>query len=156
MMKEWIERYAQGAEVPANGIRGLTPQDRIARPVPNTWSIQEIVLHLMDSDLIGADRMKRVIAEENPSLIGYNETAFANNLFYHELDAEAACKIFAMNRWMTVEILRRLPESAFARKGIHNEAGEVTLATLLETYVNHLAHHMRFLEQKRAMLGKPL
>jgi hypothetical protein len=48
-----------------------------AFPVPGTWSIQQIVLHMMDSDLIASDRMKRVIAEDRPTLIGYNETAFS-------------------------------------------------------------------------------
>ena len=63
MDRSWIERYAAGANVPAEAIRGLTPTDLNAFPVPGTWSIQQIVIHLMDSDLIGSDRMKRVAAE---------------------------------------------------------------------------------------------
>ena len=73
MDRAMIERYAAGADVPAAAIRGLTRDELNAFPVPGTWSIQQIVLHLMDSDLIGSDRMKRVAAEENPvaSVIGW-------------------------------------------------------------------------------------
>jgi len=156
MDREWIDRYIAGADVLAQSVRGLTLAERNAYPVPGTWSIQQIVLHVMDSDLIAADRMKRVIAEERPTLIGFNEALFAKNLPYAELDADIACDVFAKNRRLTGEILRRLPDAAFERIGLHNEAGEITLADLVCTYVNHLDHHMQFVKKKRALLGKPL
>src|SRR5262245_48318339 len=73
MDRSLIEEYARGATRPAEAIAGLTPSQLNAEPVPGTWSIQQIVLHLMDSDLVGSDRMKRVIAEREPQLIGYDE-----------------------------------------------------------------------------------
>jgi hypothetical protein len=156
MDRQLIDLYIQGADAPARAIHGLSPEERNAFPVPGTWSIQQIVMHLLDSDLIAADRMKRVIAEEHPTLIGYNETLFAKNLPYAELDAEVACDIFAKNRRLTWEILRRLPDAAFARTGHHNEVGEVTLADLVKTYTGHVDHHMQFVKKKRELLGKPL
>ncbi len=147
-----IERYAAGGARLAPAIAGLNRQQLNAFPVPGTWSIQQIVLHLMDSDLIASDRMKRVAAENEPTLIGYDETAFGKNLFYDQLDAQLACDIFAKNRQMTAEILRRLSEAAFARTGNHNERGVVTLADLVETYAGHLDHHLKFIEQKRQLV----
>src|ERR1700688_3660009 len=120
MIKEIVEQYAAGAEALSKAIAGLSHEELLAYPVPGTWSIQQIVLHLMDSDLISSDRMKRVIAEENPTLIGYDETAFARGLFYEALDAHLAAEVFAKNRQLTAEILRRLPDEAFDRFGTHN------------------------------------
>jgi uncharacterized damage-inducible protein DinB len=152
-----IEKYAAGAGKLGQAIAGLSQQELTAFPVPGTWSIQQIVLHMMDSELIASDRMKRVAAEDKPpTLIGYDESAFARNLFYHELDARAACEVFEKNRLLTAEILRRLPKDAFARKGHHNEYGDMTLADLLKTYVDHLEHHLKFIREKRKLLGKPL
>lgn len=155
-MRDLIERYAAGAELPSQGIRGLTPQELNSFPVPGTWSIQQIVLHLMDSDLIASDRMKRVIAEERPLIVGYSESLFTANLFYDRLDAARAAEVFRLNRLVTADLLRCLPGEAFARFGIHTERGKVTLADLLETYADHVHHHMRFLRDKRRRLGKPL
>ncbi len=158
MDRIWIEHYANEASDLRASIAGLSSQELQSFPVPGTWSIQQIVLHMMDSDLIGADRMKRVAAEPKPpTLIGYDETAFVDNLFYHELDPQAACQVFEANRAITAEVLRRLPDSAFARIGHHNEHPEpMTLAHLLETYVGHLRHHLKFIREKRAKLGRPL
>ena len=153
--RELVERYAAGGAKLAPAIAGLTRDQLNAFPVPGTWSIQQIVLHMMDSDLIASDRMKRVAAENQPpTLIGYDETAFGKNLFYDELDAQLACDIFAKNRQMTTEILRRLPAAAFARTGHHNERGLMTLADLIETYAGHLDHHLKFIDQKRELVKK--
>ena len=148
-----IEEYAKGAGVVEGAINGLSHKEFVATPVAGTWSIQQIVLHLMDSDLIGADRMKRIIAEENPTIIGYNETAFATKLFYDKQDPFAAAEIFRRNREMTTVILRNLPAAAFERVGTHNERGKVTLKEMVETYVQHLEHHLKFLRHKRQLLG---
>ena len=154
MNPELIEKYAAGADVPARSIVGLERADLLAFPVPGTWSIQQIILHLMDSDLIGADRMKRVAAEEEPTLVGYNETAFANRLGYEHLSVRDAAEIFRLNRLMTAEILRRLPPAAFQRTGQHTERGKVTLEELLAGYVEHVDHHLKFIREKRKLLGK--
>jgi hypothetical protein len=151
-----IDRFAAGAEIPGKGIKGLSRQDLLAFPVPGTWSIQQIVIHLMDSDLIASDRMKRVIAEENPTIIGFDETKFVEKLLYHEQSVEEAVTIFSLNRKNVAKVLRGLPDSAYQRKGTHNEVGVLTLEQLLETYVKHLEHHLQFILKKRAILGKPL
>lgn len=156
MNRALIEKYAAGAAVPAESIRGLGAAELKAFPVPNTWSIQQIVLHLMDSDLIGSDRMKRVIAEEGPTLLAYDETAFARRLPYESLDPSMACEVFRLNRLMTAAVLRSLPDEAYARAGTHTERGRETLADLVEGYVEHLDHHLKFLKEKRRLLGKPM
>jgi hypothetical protein len=157
MNRDVIERYAAGAGSPAQAIAGLSREELNALPVPGTWSIQQIVVHLMDSDLIGSDRMKRVAAEERPpTLIGYDESAFARGLFYDQLDPRLACEVFEKNRLLTAEILRRLPDAAFDRTGDHNEHGRMTLAELVQNYADHLEHHLKFIRQKRQLLGKPL
>ncbi|HTM54897.1 MAG TPA: DinB family protein [Pirellulales bacterium] len=153
MTRQLVERYAAGATQLRPAIAGLSREQLNALPVPGTWSIQQIVLHLMDSDLIASDRMKRVAVEtKEPTLIGYDETAFGKGLFYEELDTQMACDVFEKNRQLTAEILRRLPEQAFARTGNHNERGRVTLTDLLQTYVDHLEHHLKFVREKRKMV----
>lgn len=154
MDRSLIEQYAEGGTELGAAIRGLLREDLLAFPVPGTWSIQQIVLHVVDSDLIFSDRMKFVIAMDNPPLIGFDESRFASNLFYAEQSAEDAVALFELNRRNTARILRKLPDAAFARAGVHSERGPITLADLVQSAVNHLAHHMKFIVSKREKMGK--
>src|SRR5438874_13423043 len=113
-----IEHYAAGGEKLSLAIRGLTREDLVALPPLDAnvgrWSIQQVVIHCMDSDLIATDRLKRMIAEENPSLIGYDENKFVQNLFYDAQPADLAVQIVDLNRRVFVEVLRQLPESTWS------------------------------------------
>jgi hypothetical protein len=151
-----IDEYERGADALSRGLEGLAKDDLLAYPVPGTWSIQEIAIHLMDSDLIGADRMKRTIAENRPSLLGYDENAFIKHLRYDLQDVRAAAEMFAANRRLFAVVLRAQPADAFDRVGIHSERGPETLEQQIGKYIKHLEHHLSFLHKKRGLLGKPL
>jgi len=148
-----IEQYEAGGGELRAAVDGLSPDALPAFPVPGTWSIQQIVHHLVDSDLIHADRMKRIIAEENPQLIGFDESKFAANLHYHQQSVNDGITIFDLNRRNFARVLRQLPDLAFDRVGTHNERGPMTLADLLSDTVDHLSHHLKFIAQKRKMLS---
>ena len=151
-VRDAVERYAADAGVPLEAIFGLDSEQLRSRPVEGTWSIQEIVVHLMDTDLIAAYRMKRIIAEDQPTWDTYDENAFAARLFYNEVDAVTAAEVFRLNRRCFSSILRKLPVGAFDRIAHHPDIGEVSLSHLLRLYIHHLEHHMRFLRKKRLMV----
>lgn len=135
---------------------GLTPEDLAARPGPGKWSILELVVHLQDSDAIAIDRMKRVIAEENPTLLSADETAYVERLCSHDQSIDDALTLFEVGRRQFARVLRKLPDEAFERAGTHNVAGRLTVADLLKSYSDHLDHHLKFLLEKRERLGKPI
>jgi uncharacterized damage-inducible protein DinB len=148
-----IARYAAGGPILLYAISGLSPEHEKAKPGPGTWSIAQLVTHLLDADLVLADRMKRVIAEDEPVLIPFDENAWVDRLDAQAMSVEEAANLFVANRrWMT-QILRRCTEGDFARAGQHTEAGRQTLAELVAKVTNHLDHHLRFLYAKRANLG---
>ena len=155
-----IEKFAAGGEQLSLAIRGLTREDMLAVPAADAnvgkWSIQQVVIHCMDSDLIATDRVKRMIAEDNPSLIGYDENRFVQNLFYHDQDAELAVQLVDLNRKQFANVLRKLPDAALQRKGTHSERGPVTAGKYIQSTVDHLDHHLKFIHAKRANMGKEM
>lgn len=147
-----IERFAAGGQQLRAAVAGLTPQDTLARPGPGTWSIQELVIHLADSDAIVIDRMKRILTEDNPPLLCADETAYVERLHSDAQSLEDAVELFDLGRRQFARILRRLDDSQFDRTGTHNRAGIVSLAQLIQGYADHLDHHLKFLHAKRKNL----
>lgn len=154
MRRELINRYLAGGPELADSIVGLSEDDLSAFPVPGTWNIRQIVIHMMDSDLIGSDRMKRIATMELPLLVGYDETAFSQLKAYESIPIQTAVDIFVQNRQLTAAVLRELPEAAFQRTGIHTEKGKITLESTVADYAKHWDGHRAFIQKKRALLGK--
>ena len=151
-----IERYAAGGALLAYAAQGLTPDQETARPGPGLWSIAELVAHLLDADLVYADRMKRVIAEDRPALLSFDENAWIDRLGSQAMPVEEAINLFVANRhWMT-RILRNGSEADLARVGIHAEHGPLSLAEIVTRIAHHVDHHLKFLYAKRANLGVAL
>src|SRR6202521_5148830 len=83
-----IDNYLEGPKLLRQAVSGMSAEQLRARPVPGKWSTLEVVCHLADFDPILADRMKRVIALESPTLLGADENLFAKALGYHGRDIE--------------------------------------------------------------------
>lgn len=147
-----IDRFEAGATTPAAWIKGATPDQLRARPVPGKWSLMEVVVHVLDSDLAAGHRFRRVAAEETPLLIAYDETLFAAKLAYHEMDVTEVCALFELHRRFTSRWLRTVPDASFERIGVHNQRGKVSLAQLVQLYIEHLTHHEAFVLEKRRAL----
>ena len=154
-LSEMIDAYLAGAQTLRQAVAGLTREQLQARPVPGKWSTLEVICHLADFDPILADRMKRVIAEDRPTLLGADENRFAAALAYHQRDAEEELAIIERTRSQMARILRTLPDEALERVGVHNERGPLTLERLLTLATNHIPHHVKFIAEKRQALGLP-
>jgi hypothetical protein len=154
MDRSKIEVYAAGGAELVKAYWGLSLAQLHAKPADGSWTLHQIAIHMMDSDLIGTDRLKRIACMENPLLVGYDETAFSQLPGSDQINPFAACEMFQKNRLMTATILRALPDATFQRTGIHTENGKLTLETMLDKYTAHLAHHLVFIYQKRALFSK--
>jgi uncharacterized damage-inducible protein DinB len=155
MDQQTIEQFVSGGAKLRRAVAGLAREDLLARPGPGHWSIQEVVLHLVDSDAIAIDRMKRILTEDNPPLLYADESAYVERLFSDEQSLEDALVLFEVGRRQFARVLRHLPAEAYARRGTHNRRGEMDLAHMVTNYIAHLDHHLAFIHAKRANLNKP-
>jgi uncharacterized damage-inducible protein DinB len=152
-LQQLINDYLAGPKVLRGAVAGLTREQLLARPISGKMSTLEVVCHLADFEPIMADRMKRVIAEDNPTLVGADENRFLKALAYHDRDLEEELSIVDRTRAQMVRILQRVPADALHRSGTHNERGQRTLEQLLTGAINHIPHHVKFIHEKRQALG---
>lgn len=150
-MQKLIDEYEAGAATVKNAIAGLTREQLMAHPVVGTWSIQQIVVHLADCEQVFADRIKRIIAEDKPTLIGFDENRWMS-LAVASRNAEETAGLLELVRRQIVTILREVGPDAFKRVGVHSEMGDMSLAQIVEKANWHLNHHMKFLNEKRGMV----
>jgi len=144
-----LERFRRGPELVAVAITGAAGAELDYTPTSDKWSVRQILCHLADSEIVGADRFRRVIAEDNPVIRAYDEKAWARNLDYSRRKISRALETFRRTRTENYELLKELPAEAFARTGTHSERGTLTLLDLLRTYAEHAENHGQHLKGVR-------
>lgn len=145
--ESYIRRYAEGPAL-LRAALGRVPADAMKwRPAPKEWSAHEVVLHCADSETNAHMRLRYLLAEAEPVIVGYDQDHWAQALRYESLPMEPALATVEAVRANTVPLLRRLPEAAWARKGRHTESGAYGVLDWLRVYAEHLEIHSRQIEQ---------
>ncbi len=150
-----FDDYLAGPQLLRQAVAGMSREQLLARPVPGKWSTLEVICHLADFEIVGADRIKRVIAENEPTLFGGDQNLFAARLAYNERDAEEELLLIETIRKQVARILSTLKPEDFQRRGIHSEAGPLTLEGFVQRSTGHIPHHVRFIEEKKKAMAQP-
>lgn len=149
-----IDQYFAGPELLRNAVAGMSDEQLDAKPVTGLWSTRQVVCHVADFEPVYADRMKRVIAEDEPTFFGGDPDVFAAKLAYEDRNVEDELRLIECTRRQLARILKTLSAADFGRTGNHFEDGPLDLTTLLTRITDHLPHHVRFIEAKREALRR--
>ena len=147
-----IDDYLAGPALLRTAVAGMTQEHLLARPIPGKWSTLEVICHLADFEIVFADRIKRIIAEHEPTLLSGDENLFAARLAYHKRNADEELLLIALIRQQVAHILRHLKPEGFLRRGLHSEYGPMTLEAVVEHITEHIPHHVRLIEEKKKVL----
>ena len=139
--EERIAQYARGPFRLRSAL-ALVPDGAMKwRPAPGRWSAHEIVCHCADSETNAVARIRYLVAEKDPVILGYDPDNWAAAFDYHSHPLEPALATVEAVRANTVPLLRRLPDEAWDKEGSHSESGRYTGTGWLMIYAAHLEQH---------------
>ena len=145
-----LERFRRGGELLEMATTGAAGSELDFKPGPDKWSVRQIVCHLADSEAVGVMRIRQMAAEENPTLQGFDGNLWADRLDYQRRKISQALETFRKLRTENHELLKALPEDAFARTGNHTESGRLTLLDLVKGNAEHVEQHVQQIQRTRA------
>ena len=148
-----IARYREGYAAVIAALDGITDAELNAREAPGEWSPREIAHHLADSEMTSALRLRRLIVEHDPVIVGYDQEAFVRRL-YCDRPIEPSLAAFRAARESTADILDRMTEEEWKRQGTHNESGPYSVIDWLETYAAHAHDHADQIRRARATVSR--
>jgi len=140
-ISELLERFRRGPELLAALLTGAAGKEFDFQPAPGKWSIRQIMCHMVDSEMVASIRFRLTIAESNPFLYEYDQDLWATNLDYSTRKPSDCMETFRRIRRETHELLKALPEDAYARTCTHQSHGAMTLFDLLRVYTEHVEKH---------------
>ena len=136
-----VRQYREGPERLAQSVRQLDDKLLDFKPSDGGWSPRQVIHHTADSELTSAVRLRRLLAEDGPAILGYDTEEFARRLHYADRPIQPSLDAIRAARSTSASLLERLSEDDWRRAGTHNEIGPYRVETWLRIYAVHCHDH---------------
>jgi hypothetical protein len=147
-----LERYASGVAELDDALEGASDADLDRAQPSGGWTAREVVHHLADSESMAYVRLRRLIAEDDPLIQGYNEPEWARRLHYDRPIAASRAVLSAV-RAASLQLLESLTPAEWERAGTHSESGAYSVDRWLEIYAGHTHDHADQIRKARQGQG---
>ena len=107
-----------------HAIDGLSPAQRRQPESTGKWSIAQVLQHLADSDLVWGWRVRLILAQDRPTITGFDQDLWATRLKYEDSDPDEALTTFAVLRRGNLRLIERATPEDLQRVGVHSERGD--------------------------------
>ena len=145
-----IDEYEKGVTLLRTAWESVPEDAEKWRPAPDKWSAHEVVIHCADSETYAATRIRLLIGEKEPLIVGYDQDAWAKTFNYHAQSTDRALRTIDAVRTGTLPLLRTLGEGDWAKEGRHTESGPYNACDWLKSYGPHLTNHAKQIERNLA------
>jgi len=132
-------------------VRETLPDQLHFKPAPDKWSINEIVAHLADDELVGAYRIRMILSAPGTDIQAFDQAEWAVRGKYGQIPVEDSLVLFAQLRHTNLQLLGLLEPHQWDYFGIHAERGKESIRDIALYYAGHDINH---LQQIRAILNR--
>ena len=113
-----------------------------ARPFTGKWTPNEIIGHLTDSEWVYGYRLRLILCEEEPTILGTKQDAWVAGLRHNEREPTGLVNTFRTLREINLDLWKRTSAADLQRTGRHNERGQESLDTMLKLLAGHDLSHL--------------
>jgi hypothetical protein len=145
-----LQKYRTGHQAVVESLAGLREEELDRAPAEDDWTPRQIVHHIADSEMTSAIRLRKIVAEDKPTIEGYDEKVFAESLT-RDRPIEPSLQALRWARESTMQILERLSEDEWKKAGTHTELGPYSVERWLEVYAAHCHDHADQIKRTRGM-----
>jgi hypothetical protein len=128
-------------------IADRTPAQLSYKPDPKRWSVVEILAHLADAEIVGAWRIRSILASNGTPLQPFDQDCWAHTFKYADADARESLDLFRSVRNGTLRLLRRVDGSLLDNHGMHGERGRESVTHIMRMYAGHDLNHTQQIER---------
>jgi hypothetical protein len=146
-LERMINQYAGAPARLRTAVAAVPPEALKWRPSDGGFSVHEVVVHCADSETNDASRIRYLVAEKDPVIVGYDSEHWARSLDYENHPLEEALRVVEAVTANTVALLRRLPDDVWRRAGTHTYYGHCTGEDWLRTCSEHVDEHITQIQE---------
>ena len=112
------------------------------RPFEGKWTPNEVIGHLTDSEWVYGYRLRLILCEGDPTILGTNQDSWVEGLRHNESEPSELVEVFRVLRQFNLTLWRRTTSADLERTGQHNERGRESLGVMLRLLAGHDLSHL--------------
>ncbi len=128
-------------------LSDVTASEAETRHPPYTWSVKEVVGHLIDCERIFGVRALCFARADSTALPGFDENDYVRHARFEARPLAGLAREFEVVRWSHLHLFRGLDGDAWARSGVAN-GHPVTVRALAHIIAGHERHHRAILRKR--------
>lgn len=106
------------------------------------WTPNEVIGHLTDTEWVYGYRLRLILSEDTPTILGTQQDAWVANLQHNDRDPRELVGIFRTLRDLNLAAWKRTSADELKRTGRHNERGLESLDAMLRLLAGHDLNHL--------------
>jgi DinB superfamily len=137
-----LEVLAQTASKLADIVRKHSATVLRTRPFEGKWTPNEVIGHLADSEWVYGYRLRLILCEDNPTILGMNQDLWVAGQRHNEREPSELVDMFRTMRQFNLALWKRMSPADLKRTGQHNERGPESLGVMLRMLAGHDLSHL--------------
>ena len=137
-----LEVLAQTASTLADIVGKHSATVLRTRAFEGKWTPNEVIGHLTDSEWVYGYRLRLILSEDDPTILGTNQVLWVAALRHNEREPSEFVEIFRTLRQFNLAMWRRTSPVDLERTGQHNERGPESLGVMLRLLAGHDLSHL--------------
>ncbi|HJP65268.1 MAG TPA: DinB family protein [Actinomycetota bacterium] len=128
--------------------------DRLrVRPAEGEWSAVEVIGHIVDAELMVAGRLRWILAQDEPALLGYDQDQWVAGQRHADADPEVLLAVMDALNPLNLGLWEGTSPEQRARVGIHAERGPESFDLTFRMLAGHGLLHLEQMEHTLAAVS---
>ncbi len=148
-----IAAYLNAYEEIEKEIAGLSEQQLTWKVAPASWSITEVLAHLVDHSIVVSFRIREILAGSPVRLPAFDQDAWVAGQKANEEDILAIVAAAHAFVGYNARLLARLTDEEWSKGGINAKGDPVSISDIIPAFVAHIERHLgqvRRIKQEQA------
>jgi hypothetical protein len=128
-------------------IKGVPAAKLKKRPAPDKWSVNEILAHLADAEMVGGFRMRLILGAPGTAVAAFDQDSWVTSGHYDKRDPRKSLELFRSVREANLALLKSLTPEQWKHYGMHSERGQESIEHIVRMFAGHDINHMLQIEK---------
>ncbi|MGN8771727.1 DinB family protein [Paenibacillus barengoltzii] len=134
-------------------IDGLSEEQTTWKPKPESWSVLEVLTHLVDHSIVVSFRIRDILAGTEARLPAFNQDAWISGQYANAGKVSDVLQAFHALLLYNSLLLSRLDAEDLEKTGVNAKGETVSIKQIVEGFNNHVQRHLGQIDRIKQAAG---